>query len=290
MEILAGFSPLVEPLSLDEAFLDLTGTEAALGPPREIGIAIKQRIREEIRLTASVGIAPVKFVAKIASDLQKPDGLVVVAPGGVREFLSPLPLFRLWGVGPRTLEALARIGLTTIGDLAAADPGEMERRFGEHGAGLVKLARGEDDRGVVIDTEAKSYSHEMTFARDTADAEYLESVLLDQAVRVARRLRADRVVGRTVGLKLRSADFRTVTRRHTLANVTAEADRIFEEARALFRAHWDGRPIRLIGCGMSNVDPEGHAGLDLFTDPEETERKRALDSAIGWRIATVKGW
>jgi DNA polymerase IV len=280
MEILSGFSPLVEPLSLDEAFLDLSGTESALGPPREIAVAIKRRIREATRLTASVGLAPVKFVAKIASDLEKPDGLVVVETGCVREFLHPLPLSRLWGVGPRTLEALAACGLATIGDLAAADGEEMELRFGEHGATLVRLARGEDDRGVVPDAEAKSYSHEETFARDTADAEDLEGVLLDQAVRVARRLRHDGVVGRTIGLKLRSSDFRTTTRRRTLAAVTDDANRIHEEAVALFRAHWDRRPVRLIGCGVSNVEPAEQVQPELFAPPETTERRRALDQTL----------
>ncbi len=279
MEILSAFSPRVEPLSLDEAFLDLAGTEAVLGPPAVIGREIKRRIHDATRLTASVGIAPVKFVAKIASDLEKPDGLVLVPPGGVTEFLAPLAIARLWGVGPRTQEALAALGIATIGDLARRDPREMERRFGEHGAALLRLARGEDERGVVPDTEAQSYSHEETFARDSTDAEFLEGVLLSQALRVSRRLRLDGMAGHTVHLKLRTGDFRTITRQSRLAAATADEDRIFDGARSLFRAHWSGAPVRLIGCGVSGVEPEARAVPDLF-DAGRGERRRALAEAI----------
>ena len=268
-------SPLVEPLSLDEAFLDLTGTHRALGSARKVAEAIKRTIREETRLIASVGIAPVKFVAKIASDLEKPDGLVVVEEGTVREFLAVLPLGRLWGVGPKTRAELESLGLTTIGDLAQADERMLMQHFGEHGAALARLARGEDKRGVVPDAEAKSYSHEETFARDSLDAEFLESVLLSQAIRVSRRLRADGACGRVVQLKLRDAGFGTLTRRHTLAAPTADEDRIFEEARALFRAAWNGRLVRLIGCGVAGIEPESLRLPDLFEGPL-LERRRML--------------
>jgi DNA polymerase-4 len=281
--IFARHSPLVEPLSLDEAFLDLTGTQRALGSPRDVAEAIKRAIRAETRLIASVGIAPVKFVAKIASDLEKPDGLVVVEAGSVREFLAVLPLGRLWGVGPKTLAVLESLGLATIGDLAQVDERMLARRFGEHGAALARLARGEDDRGVVPDAEAKSYSHEETFARDSLDAEFLESVLLSQAIRVSRRLRADGACGRTVQLKLRDADFQTLTRRHTLCAPTADEDRIFEEVRALFRVAWNGRPVRLIGCGVAGIEPDSFQSSDLFEGPCR-ERRRTL-AEVADRIA-----
>jgi DNA polymerase IV len=276
-------SPLVEPLSLDEAFLDLTGTERALGSPRAVAEAIKRAIREETRLTASVGIAPVKFVAKIASDLQKPDGLVVVEDGHVREFLAALPLARLWGVGPKTRAALEALGLVTIGDLARTDERMLVQRFGEHGAALARLSRGEDERAVVPDADAKSYSHEETFAQDSSDAEFLESVLLSQSIRVSRRLRVDGVCGRTVQLKLRDASFQTLTRRHTLAAPTADEDRIFEEARALFRGSWNGGAVRLIGCGMAGIEPECRQAPGLFEAPSR-DRRRSLTEAAD-RIA-----
>jgi DNA polymerase-4 len=252
-----------------------------------VAVAIKRAIRRETRLTASVGIAPVKFVAKIASDLEKPDGLVVVPSGTVREFLAPLALGRLWGVGPKTRAVLESLGMSTIGDLAAADERMLARRFGEHGAALARLARGEDERGVVPDAEAKSYSHEETFAEDSADPEFLESVLLSQAIRVSRRLRADEVCGRTVQLKLRDGRFETLTRRRTLPAATADEDRIYGEAKSLFRAVWTGYPVRLIGCGVSGIEPEGNHAPDLFEAPR-VERKRVLSAAAD-RIAERYG-
>ncbi|MBU2691369.1 MAG: DNA polymerase IV, partial [Candidatus Eisenbacteria bacterium] len=215
MDILHSYSPCVEPLSLDEGFLDLTGTRNALGDPPDIGRKIKNAILEATRLTASVGIAPVKFVAKIASDHQKPDGLTVVEPGGVIAFLHPLPISDLWGVGPRTREILEGMGLRTIGDLAAAGRKRLVHRFGLHGEHLYDLSQGSDDRDVVPDWDAKSYSHEQTFARDQTDGELLEGMLLDQSLRVSRRLRRDDVTGRIVQLKIRYHDFSTYTRRVT---------------------------------------------------------------------------
>ncbi|MBK8232594.1 MAG: DNA polymerase IV [Candidatus Eisenbacteria bacterium] len=280
MAILRSFSPLVEPLSLDEAFLDLTGSELALGEPRAVGLRIKDEIRAATQLTASVGIAPVKFVAKIASDFQKPDGLVIVEEHELESFLRPLPIARLWGVGPKTEEALQTLGFRTVGDLADAEPGRLERHFGENGRHLAALARGRDERDVVPSWDAKSYSHEQTFARDLTDREQLESVLLDQAVRVARRLRKDGVEGRVVQLKLRFADFHTISRQVTLPHATADADLIFEQVRALFREAWEERAIRLIGVGVTHMQAEGSDNLDLFRPPEVDSRKRKLADVI----------
>jgi DNA polymerase IV len=280
MGVMGEFSPAIEPLSLDEAFLDLTGTEVALGPAREVGVRIKARIREETALTASVGIAPVKFVSKIASDLEKPDGLVVVEPGQVEAFLRPLPISRLWGVGPHTAAVLESAGFHTIGQLAAAEPRALETRFGENGQHLYNLARGIDERNVVPDWEAKSYSHEETFATDVKDCEVLESTLLDQSVRVSRRLRSDAVTGRVVQLKLRYHDFHTLTRRITLSAPTADPDRIFETVRALFRANWNGKPVRLIGAGVSAIAASGGENLDLFEPPGREDKNRRLVETI----------
>jgi DNA polymerase-4 len=280
MAVFGRFSPRIEPLSLDEAFLDLTGTRRSLGAPEAIGRAIKAAIREATRLTASVGIAPVKFVAKIASDLEKPDGLVVVTPGTVEAFLAPLPLKRLWGAGPRTQEALAAMGLATIGDLARTERQMLIARFGKHGEHLHRLACGEDAREVIPDWEAKSYSHEETFARDRDDPEGLEAVLLDQAHRVARRLRRDAVRGRIVQIKVRYADFRTLTRRVTLAAPTADAQTIYEAARALLRRHWSRAPVRLIGAGVQGILEGGYETEDLFAPPQAAERRRQLSETI----------
>ncbi|MBP6875204.1 MAG: DNA polymerase IV [Candidatus Eisenbacteria bacterium] len=280
MEVMRSFSPLVEPLSLDEAFLDLTGMERSLGPPPELGRRIKEAIREATRLTASVGIAPVKFVAKIASDFQKPDGLVIVRPGEVESFLRPLPLGRLWGVGPKTRAALEEIGLRTVGDLAACDVQLLSARFGQHGEHLHELARGIDEREVVPDWDAKSYSHEETFARDVSDPDRLEEVLLDQAHRVARRLRRDGVTARTVQIKVRYHDFRTITRQLTLRSATADGGEIYEAALALFRRAWNRKALRLLGAGVSGVDPCAAETLDLFAPEEECARRKRLAETI----------
>jgi DNA polymerase-4 len=280
MEVLRSFSPAIEPLSLDEAFLDLTGTGRALGDPRAVGVRIKERIREVTRLTASVGIAPIKFVAKIASDLQKPDGLVVVAPGTVESFLRPLPISRLWGVGPRTREALQAMGIRTIGDLADVPRRRLVGRFGLHGEHLHELALGRDERDVVPDWEAKSYSHEDTFGEDQTRAAFLEGMLLDQAHRVSRRLRRDGVCGRVVQLKLRYHDFRTLTRRITLAGPTADAGEIYKVARHLFERTWSRAPVRLIGVGVSGIQPSGGEALDLFASADDQQRRRRLAETI----------
>jgi DNA polymerase IV len=280
MTIFARFSPVIEPLSLDEAFLDLSGTARTLGPPETVGRDIKAAIHEATRLTASVGIAPVKFVAKIASDLEKPDGLVIVVPGAVTAFLAPLPIGRLWGVGPRTRETLEGIGIRTIGDLAAADAKLLTARFGQSGEHLYNLARGRDEREVIPDWDAKSYSHEETFPRDRADLEFLEGILLDQAQRVSRRLRQDAVAGRVVQLKLRFGDFRTITRRVTLARPTTDAGLLYRTGRELLHRNWEHAPIRLIGLGMSGIAPADGAPLDLFEDHADEERRARLAATI----------
>ncbi len=280
MKILRSFSPAIEPLSLDEAFLDLTGTEKAQGSPPQVGRKIKNAIHETTRLTASVGIAPVKFVAKIASDLEKPDGLVIVEPGTVEPFLRPLEIKRLWGVGPRTQEGLRELGVRTIGDLAGLDRRTLTGRFGLHGDHLHNLASGHDERTIVPDWEAKSYSHENTFADDHTDADFLEAILLDQAHRVSRRLRRDGVTGRIVQIKIRYHDFSTFTRRVSLDGHTADASQIYRVAQHLFHKNWTRKAVRLLGVGVSGVIPAASESLDLFTPSQAQDRRRRLAETI----------
>lgn len=283
MTLLETFSPAVEPLSLDEAFLDLTGTERALGAARAVGTRIRSAIRKETGLTASVGIAPVKFVAKIASDLDKPDGFVVVDDGEVRAFLDPLPIRRLWGVGPKTAETLAAMGIRRIGDIARMPRTELTRRLGLSGEHLHDLASGHDERSVVRHRDAKSYSHEITFARDQSAPEVLHATLLDHAASVSRRLRKDGVAARTIQLKLRDGRFHTWTRRRTLAGAVHATEDLYEPARALLAASWDGRPLRLLGFGVTGVEPrQGETDAPtLFSTPSETPARRdRLDSTL----------
>jgi nucleotidyltransferase/DNA polymerase involved in DNA repair len=211
-DIFERFTPLVEPLSLDEAFLDVTGSEHLFGPAVEIGRKIKQAIREELRLVASVGVAPNKFLAKIASDLKKPDALVVVEPDKVQEFLDPLPVERLWGVGKQSSKVFQRLGIRTIGQLRQWPLDVLQARFGSSGEHLWNLAHGRDDRPVVPEREAKSISHETTFEHDIADMDVLRAWLVDLTEQVGCRLRRHGLRGRTVQLKVRFADFSLITR------------------------------------------------------------------------------
>jgi DNA polymerase-4 len=272
MGILAEFSPLVEPLSLDEAFLDVTASRALFGPAVEVARRIKARIKDDVGLTASAGVASSKLVAKIASDLRKPDGLVEVRPGEEAAFLRDLPIARLWGVGPVGEAALAALGIRTIGQLAAMSRRTLVQRFGAHGAELWELARGRDDRPVVPWEESKSIGAEETFERDTTDRARLRATLYAQADRVAAELRAQGLRGRTVTLKLRYADFRTLTRRRTVEAPTADGDAIFRQAwQALVRLA-PGEPIRLVGLSVSGLARADDARqLGLFDRPERAE-------------------
>jgi DNA polymerase-4 len=257
MAILGEFTPLVEPLSLDEAFLDVTGSAALFGPPREIARTIKARIRADVGLTASAGVAPNKFLAKIASDLEKPDGLVEVAHGAEAAFLRDLPIARLWGVGPTAEAGLAALGIRTIGQLASLPRARLEARLGGFGAHLHDLAHGRDDRPVVPWEEPKSVGAEETFGRDTRDLGRLRATLLGQADRVASELRALGLAGRTVTLKLRFADFQTVTRRETTPGPTADGSEIFRRAWEAFERLPRPQPVRLIGLSVSGLQRQG---------------------------------
>ena len=279
------YTPLVEPLSLDEAFLDVTASAALHGSGRDIAAAIKQAVRGETGLTVSAGVAEAKMVAKIASDLGKPDGLVVVPEGGVTAFLAPLPVGRLWGVGRVTEAALRKLGIATIGDLARTPEGLLVARFGTHGREMRRLALGDDPREVVPDEEAKSIGAEETFEEDLRGAEALLPRLLAQSGRVARRLREAGARGRTVTLKLKYADFELVTRRCTLPHPTDDAGVIFAAVREDLGRTDLSRPVRLTGVSVSGFGGEGPpAQLGLFDQPQPAEaleaRRGRLNAAL----------
>ena len=272
MAILDTFSPLVEAVSVDEAFVDLTGTESLFGAPVEATRTIKARIREGTGLTASAGLAPNKFLAKIASDLRKPDGLVVVPAGGEAQFLAPLAIGRLWGVGKVMAEALSGLGITTIGQLQAMPRATLIRRFGAHGGDLHDLAYGRDDRPVEPDTAPKSMGAEETFGADCRDPERLASVLREQAERVARELRAGDVAAARLTLKLRFSDFHTITRAVT-AEPTQDGLELYRRAKMLLDREVLDQPIRLIGLSASTLGPAGSGQLPLL-DPALVKREK----------------
>jgi DNA polymerase-4 len=283
MEIFSRYTPLVEPLSLDEAFLDVTASRALHGTGRQIAVAIRDAVKRETGLVVSAGVADVKFAAKIASDLGKPDGLVEVPPGGVREFLAPLPLARLWGVGPVTERALHALGLQTIGDLARYPAADLIRRFGSHGELLAELARGEDLREVVPDDPARSVGAEDTFAEDLRGPEALAPHLLRQSHRVARRLRHAGVLGRVVTLKVKYADFELVTRRCTLPRPTDDGRELYATVLAQLRRTDPRRAVRLTGVAVSGLTEERMARqTDLFESAREREagKRRALNATL----------
>ncbi len=278
-EIFERFTPLVEPLSLDEAFLDVTGSEHLFGPAVEIGKKLKQAIRGELRLVASVGAAPNKFLAKIASDLKKPDALVVVEADKVQEFLDPLPVERLWGVGKQSSKVFERLGIRTIGQLRQCPLDVLQARFGSSGEHLWQLAHGRDDRPVVPEREAKSISNETTFEHDIADMDVLRAWLVDLSEQVGCRLRRQGLRGRTVHLKVRFADFSLITRSQTLpepTDITQELWRTADEllCRRLPSGHL---PLRLLGMGVSGLDDTDLAQGMLF-DQADRQRQTRLDS------------
>jgi DNA polymerase-4 len=275
------YTPLVEPLSLDEAFLDVTASRALHGTGAEVARTIRRAVRQECGLAVSAGVAEGKMAAKIATDLGKPDGLVEVPAGGVRAFLAPLPVSRIFGVGPATEAALRRLGVATVGELAAVDEAVLRRALGSAGPELARLARGEDPRLVEPGLAAKSVGSEDTFEEDLAGEDALLPHLREQAERVARRLRAAGLAGRTVTLKVKYADFESVTRRVTLGAPTDDGRAIYCAARAQLGRADLGRAVRLTGVAVSGFD-EGQPQLDLFAPdvPESVERRRALNAAI----------
>jgi DNA polymerase-4 len=272
MRILADFTPLIEPVSIDEAFLDVTASRRLFGEGAAIARRIKSRIRQEVALTASVGVASNKFVAKVASDLEKPDGLVVVRPGAEAAFLDPLPVSRLWGVGRVTASQLDALGIRSIGQLARAPATQLAAGVGSAADILAALARGIDDRPVEPLSPPKSVGAEETFETDHRDAERLRATLRRQAERVARELREQGYAARTVTLKLRFADFSTITRSHT-GDPTQDGLTIYRQVIALLDRVSRARPVRLIGLSVSGLGPAGEGQLSLL-DAAAVRRER----------------
>ncbi|MBX3027228.1 DNA polymerase IV [bacterium] len=279
MAILERYTDLIEPLSIDEAFLDVTGSRALFGDGAAIARRIKDAVRDEERLTASIGVAPSKFLAKIASDLRKPDGLVVVPPDGVAEFLAELPVHRLWGAGPRAMQGFRQLGASTIGAVARLPRGRLVETFGESlGAHFHALAHGEDPRQVVPDRRRKSVGHESTFLADVRDRAVVRRTVLGLVEEVARRLRRAGLRGQVVQLKLRRADFSTLTRQETLPSAADTTEVIWPVAeRLLARADDGAQPIRLVGVSVSLF--EGEPQMSLF-DPPGVERSRRVARAL----------
>ncbi|HXY92346.1 MAG TPA: DNA polymerase IV [Acidimicrobiia bacterium] len=291
MEILRSFTPVVEPVASDEAFLDVSGTERVHGSARACAEAIRHRVREETGLTASVGVASTKLVAKLASDLAKPDGLLVVEPGTELAFLHPLPVERLWGVGPATRRRLAELGVVTVGDLARLPEPTLVSSLGAaHGHHLHELARNRDTRPVQPDREVKSIGHEETFATDVTDRTRLEREVARLADGVAARLRRAGRVGRTVQLKVRYPSFRTITRSRTLREPTDLAGDIAAVAQALLRdVEGLAGGVRLLGVSVQQLTAPTVLQPDLFgpatgaeapTPGAPREERAALERAV----------
>jgi DNA polymerase IV len=278
-DILASVTPLCEPLSLDEAFLDVTASRALFGAPAEVARRLRARIAAEVGLPASAGIAAVKLVAKIASDMAKPNGQLEVPADGGAAFLAPLPVSRLWGVGPKSARTLATMGFETAADIARHDPEGLVRRLGPSGRALWEQANAIDPRPVVPDRDAKSIGAEDTFDEDLSGVEALAPRIHAQALRVARRLRHAGLRARTVQLKLKRADFTLVTRRATLDEPTDDGQLLYREAAALL-AREPARPTRLTGVSAQNLVAAAAPQLGLFAPPPTAAQalNRALDA------------
>lgn len=276
MQRLHNLTPLVEQISIDEAFLDVSDLP---DDPELIARRLQKQIRDELNLSCSLGVATNKLVAKIATDVGKasarsndsPNAIQIVEEKREAHFLSPLPVIALWGVGPKTAAQLESKGMRTIGDIARQPEGDLVRWFGKHGSDLVRHSKGIDDRPIVTSYETKSISQETTFVRDVRDAATLKRTLRTQADEVARSLRREKIGGVTVKLKIRWSDFTTLTRQKTLTQPTDQANIIYELAEQLFNDTWKNQSVRLIGVGVSGLG-EMYKQLSLLDD-HERERK-----------------
>lgn len=274
MERLEEFSPLVEQVSIDEAYVDLTGTERLFGPPRDAARAMKERIAASTSLTCSVGVAPTKMLAKIASDMRKPDGLTIVIPAEVEGFLAKLPIGKVPGIGRKSGEELAKLGIRHVGEIARFAPDRLEERFGKYGEWLAEVARGGPDAAVEPFTAPKSVSAEDTLPRNSADPAILRKYLLEQSDRVGRRLREEGFAGRTVTLKIKHGDFRQITRSVTLDEPTQLGETIYLEAARLLDVYTLRSGARLVGVGVSNLEPvDAPRQLGLFREASASREK-----------------
>ncbi len=278
--ILENFTPLVQPLSIDEAFMDVTGSIPLFGPPEKMAADIRARVRNELGITASVGVAPNKFLAKLASDLNKPDGLTIIRADEIEQTLSPLSISRIWGIGPKTTKKLADIGVKKIGDLKNVPPEMLKRRFGIEASRYLRLSVGDDEREVTPDRSAKSIGQERTFGQDLMRPEDVRGALLQQTEEVAFRLRRKGFFASGVSVKIRDGDFNTVTRAATFDSPTDVTQEIWNAARDLFDA-WASksfRPIRLIGVQTIRLT-RTNTQEGLFDHVSKT-KLRALDKTI----------
>lgn len=282
-DIFHRYTPLVEPLSLDEAFLDVRHSHRLFGEPAEIGQRIKQEIRDELKLTASVGVAHNKFLAKVASDTSKPDGFLIINAVDAQAFLDQLPVSKLWGVGKVGNRRLQQLGIHTIGEMRASPRPLLNDLLGSWGDQLWELAHGVDDRPVVPDHKAKSISHETTFAEDITDVEALRGWLLDLTRQVAARLRRNHLRGRTVHVKIRFSNFRTITRSYTLPQSTDITQELWNAGLPLMLSNLPlrYRGIRLLGFSVSGFDAVEPCQADLFSEPVKTKQAR-LDTVSDW--------
>ncbi len=279
--IFEAFTPLVQSISIDEAFLDVTGTEGLFGSPERIAQLIKDRVLAETGLTASVGVAPNKFLAKLATDLNKPDGLTVIRSEDVDRMLPPLPVERIWGIGPKTASRLAGLGIRTVADLRHASESLLNAKLGEESAEHYRrLAYGIDDRVVTSDRDAKSIGQEQTFGHDLNDPEAVRGVILGQVEQVSARLRRHTLRARSVTVKIRYGDFETITRRTTIEDPTDTTASLWAAARSLFDvwAKSQFRPVRLIGVTASQLSSAVEP-LSLFVDPQN-EKERRIDGVV----------
>jgi len=282
MHLLASYTPLVEQVSIDEAYLDITGCERLKGSPLTIAQGIKRHIKQETGLTCSIGVAPNKFLAKIASELEKPDGLTVIEPDRVASFLAALPLSKIPGVGKKTQEKLKKLGLETATDMLKLPEKMVHGMFGKYGVRLLSLARGVDEGEVTPQRQAKSLSVERTFSQDTMDPEVLRKWLLLQTEELGRRLRRHGLKGRTVILKLKDQEFKVHTHRHTLSYSTNVTNTIYAAAAMLLNSVQISKPLRLIGLGISNLEgPDPQLHLWEKTDGQlsrQDQADRAVDT------------
>ena len=269
MAMLHTYTPQIEQISIDEAFLDITGTELRFGPPEQLAHRLHDQVRDEFGLPCSIGIASNKLVAKIATEKAKPNGVLIVPVGQEAAFLAPLPVRALWGVGPKTAEILKTLRIETIGQIAASPPDLLKRRLGENGAlDLIRRAQGLDDSLVVNEHDVKQISQEITFARDVGDKARLRATILELSEGVGVRLREEQVSAATIAIKLRYGDFSTFTRQTTLPQPVELDQPIFETAWRLFETNWTGRPIRLLGVAARQLKPLARQ-LDLFTPHDD---------------------
>ena len=280
-KIFHNYTPEVEPISIDEAFLDVTGCIGIFGSAETIGKKIKAEIKKQTGLTASVGIAPNKFLAKLASDLEKPDGFVIITEENKQSILDPLPVSKIWGIGKVTNKELQKHGIHTIEQLRTAPKYQLSMIFKNQADDILKLAQGIDNRKVEPHTEAKSISAEKTFPADISEKEVLLAILHDQVEEVAQRLRAEKLQCRTMTLKFRYGDFKTVTRSSTLDRPTHTTQTLLQEAQNIFNGWYQksAGELRLLGFGTSGLSGEGSGQKLLFADPDE-EKQKKIDSAF----------